>query len=360
MNDKKYWEKQQIALLKAPPETLPKKKLALEQALQAAEKVAKNSEQSYRVSIEKLHAVDKKYYEKLGELMGRLEDLDRKRVNVVKSVCEHYVQLQDDMAKCINEFNAAMKQSFNKIDAEEDIQSFIHGSQSGAVPPPPADFEPYSVHIPDEFGPIRSPFDGKSSMDMPRESTTPAVSATPTIKPPAPSVSIGSSKPAAPVAAAEEPKAAPAAASSSKRVLKRVRVLYDYTPAGGDELTIHEGEICEVSEMNDDGWWYGECNGKAGFFPSNFVADLDTDDAPAAANHAAPAEDPFNSSQSSHGSGSGETCVASFDYEATDANELSFKEGDVIEILSKSENGWWFGQLSGKQGLFPSNYVTPQ
>ena len=38
-------------------------------------------------------------------------------------------------------------------------------------------------------------------------------------------------------------------------------------------------------------------------------------------------------------------------------DELTMKEGDIIVILSK-EGDWWIGELNGKTGQFPSNYVT--
>lgn len=31
--------------------------------------------------------------------------------------------------------------------------------------------------------------------------------------------------------------------------------------------------------------------------------------------------------------------------------------GDIIEFLGEVEEGWWRGQLSGKIGVFPSNFV---
>ena len=31
--------------------------------------------------------------------------------------------------------------------------------------------------------------------------------------------------------------------------------------------------------------------------------------------------------------------------------------GDVIEFLGEVEEGWWRGQLAGKIGVFPSNFV---
>lgn len=31
--------------------------------------------------------------------------------------------------------------------------------------------------------------------------------------------------------------------------------------------------------------------------------------------------------------------------------------GDLLDIHKKEENGWWFGELNGKTGHFPSTYV---
>mmetsp|Transcript_9470 Transcript_9470/g.13046 ORF Transcript_9470/g.13046 Transcript_9470/m.13046 type:complete len:514 (+) Transcript_9470:59-1600(+) len=47
---------------------------------------------------------------------------------------------------------------------------------------------------------------------------------------------------------------------------------------------------------------------------------------------------------------------AVFDYDATEENELSFKEGDILLITRTDDSGWWVGKLDGKVGLFPGNY----
>nr|CAD7461900.1 unnamed protein product [Timema tahoe] len=50
-------------------------------------------------------------------------------------------------------------------------------------------------------------------------------------------------------------------------------------------------------------------------------------------------------------------CKAMFDYTAQDLDEISFKDGDIIEIIKEHEGGWWSGRLRGKEGLLPANYV---
>ncbi|CAG2209744.1 MYO1 [Mytilus edulis] len=50
-------------------------------------------------------------------------------------------------------------------------------------------------------------------------------------------------------------------------------------------------------------------------------------------------------------------CRCLYAYDAQDTDELSFNEGDVIEIVKEDPAGWWTGKRHGKQGLFPANYV---
>ncbi|XP_051969896.1 SH3 domain-containing kinase-binding protein 1 isoform X1 [Xyrauchen texanus] len=54
-----------------------------------------------------------------------------------------------------------------------------------------------------------------------------------------------------------------------------------------------------------------------------------------------------------------EFCKAIFPYEAQNEDELSIKEGEIVTIISKdcADAGWWQGELNGKKGLFPDNFV---
>ncbi|XP_050953990.1 SH3 domain-containing kinase-binding protein 1 isoform X3 [Labeo rohita] len=54
-----------------------------------------------------------------------------------------------------------------------------------------------------------------------------------------------------------------------------------------------------------------------------------------------------------------EFCKVIFPYEAQNEDELSIKEGDIVTIVSKecADAGWWLGELNGKQGVFPDNFV---
>ncbi|GAA6018725.1 hypothetical protein JCM10207_005556 [Rhodosporidiobolus poonsookiae] len=51
---------------------------------------------------------------------------------------------------------------------------------------------------------------------------------------------------------------------------------------------------------------------------------------------------------------------ALYDYQGADASSLSFRQGEILEILSTLESGWWDGVAlsSGTRGWLPSNFVA--
>jgi len=65
---------------------------------------------------------------------------------------------------------------------------------------------------------------------------------------------------------------------------------------------------------------------------------------------------PPSSSSSSNGKAKRKV-KALYDYVGADANELDFFAGDTVTVISEDASGWWTGEVDGRQGLFPSNYV---
>uniref|UniRef100_A0A3Q1IYX9 Osteoclast-stimulating factor 1 n=2 Tax=Anabas testudineus TaxID=64144 RepID=A0A3Q1IYX9_ANATE len=50
-------------------------------------------------------------------------------------------------------------------------------------------------------------------------------------------------------------------------------------------------------------------------------------------------------------------CKALYNFTPQNDDELTLTEGDLLHIYRKEENGWWFGELNGQTGHFPSTYV---
>ncbi|XP_033106346.1 mitogen-activated protein kinase kinase kinase 9-like [Anneissia japonica] len=56
-------------------------------------------------------------------------------------------------------------------------------------------------------------------------------------------------------------------------------------------------------------------------------------------------------------------CTAMYDYDASNDDEISLRQGDLVEIISQDhsvsgDDGWWTGTVKDKVGIFPSNYVS--
>lgn len=130
---------------------------------------------------------------------------------------------------------------------------------------------------------------------------------------------------------------------------KRALVQFDYEKAEGNEIDLIEGEYVTNIEMVDEDWWMGQnSKGESGLFPSNYVELVDDDheeDTPAArvseeqaeAGDTGPsAAEPVHGQESDDhaaaatAASGGHTAIAVYDYEAAEANELSFAEGERI------------------------------
>nr|XP_053627544.1 uncharacterized protein LOC128685083 isoform X1 [Cherax quadricarinatus] len=59
--------------------------------------------------------------------------------------------------------------------------------------------------------------------------------------------------------------------SANSASSQAVKVLYTFQAEAPEDLTIHEGSVVHVLARLNDQWLYGECNGKCGQFPGNFV-----------------------------------------------------------------------------------------
>ncbi|EPT05113.1 hypothetical protein FOMPIDRAFT_1112277 [Fomitopsis schrenkii] len=62
----------------------------------------------------------------------------------------------------------------------------------------------------------------------------------------------------------------------------------------------------------------------------------------------------------SYDDGDGEYVLAMHDYqpEGHNINCLAFRARQIIRVLNRDPSGWWDGEVEGRRGWFPSNYVT--
>eukprot|EP00051_Salpingoeca_urceolata_P013952 m.176761 g.176761 ORF g.176761 m.176761 type:complete len:559 (-) comp17952_c3_seq2:882-2558(-) len=140
-----------------------------------------------------------------------------------------------------------------------------------------------------------------------------------------------------------------------------VRVSFDYAAEKDDELTVKEGDIIENVNQQDGGWWEGDFNGKRGWFPDNFVEVMEEAALPTKAAVAPPpaaaAPTPTPAPAPAASEPAGKKAKVTFDYTAANEDELTLAVGQIVTVLAQEEEGWWDGELDGKRGVFPSNFV---
>ncbi|XP_063238105.1 SH3 domain-containing kinase-binding protein 1-like [Bacillus rossius redtenbacheri] len=168
---------------------------------------------------------------------------------------------------------------------------------------------------------------------------------------------------------------------SKKSLSRRCKVLFSYQPVNDDELLLKVNEIIDIVGEVEEGWWRGKIRNTVGVFPSNFVMELPDETADSSqktrgsSREASESDGDVSASMSSPDSSQlldhdaeapslppkpvKETCRVLFPYAACNEDELTLKEGDVVVLLSRDvpDQGWWKGELRGKVGLFPDNFV---
>ncbi|XP_039549714.1 SH3 domain-containing protein 19 [Pimephales promelas] len=131
----------------------------------------------------------------------------------------------------------------------------------------------------------------------------------------------------------------------------QVQALYDFIPEGPGELTLKAGDVVSNVEQLDSDWYMGTCRNVSGFFPINYVKTLNKPDTSSLASRSEwktkPSPEPVR----------GPRCVARFDFDGEQSDELSFSEGDMIWLKEYVGEEWARGEVNGHVGIFPLNYV---
>ncbi|GAA5807961.1 hypothetical protein MFLAVUS_011464 [Mucor flavus] len=117
------------------------------------------------------------------------------------------------------------------------------------------------------------------------------------------------------------------------------KALYDYEARTEDELSIRQDDVLYVIDKEDQDWWKaelkqvtGEEQGPIGLVPAEYMQEVT----------------PIGRVR------------AEYDYAAQQEEELSFEEGEEMDLLETDDPDWYLVKLAnGQIGLAPSNYVDP-
>ena len=127
---------------------------------------------------------------------------------------------------------------------------------------------------------------------------------------------------------------------------------FRYVSTREDELSLEKGDHLVVIEKEADGWWRGRSGTRIGWFPFNYVEELEDQSSsvtqPAATQQLPPEKSVICS------------VVALYAFNSGNSEELVFQKGEKMEIVDQpaDDPDWWEARKGdGTSGLIPRNYV---
>ncbi|XP_029137666.1 vinexin isoform X9 [Labrus bergylta] len=125
------------------------------------------------------------------------------------------------------------------------------------------------------------------------------------------------------------------------------------------ELSFRKGEVINITRRVDDQWLEGRITGtsRSGIFPASYVQG-------AIPNQSAPHVNSLPHTQVPNSPSSVSTrnpYKAVYNYKPQNSDELELREGDIVQVMEKCDDGWFVGTSERTRafGTFPGNYVAP-
>uniref|UniRef100_A0A3Q4BNB2 Uncharacterized protein n=1 Tax=Mola mola TaxID=94237 RepID=A0A3Q4BNB2_MOLML len=124
-------------------------------------------------------------------------------------------------------------------------------------------------------------------------------------------------------------------------ILDTYRAMADFTKTSKHEINLRVGDLVEIVEKSQNGWWFCQCDSHRGWVPASYLEPLD---GPEEAEEAEP-------------NYAGEHHVTVKAYKAEQGDEISLELGETIEVIHKLLDGWWVIRKGEETGYFPSTFL---
>ncbi|NXX61706.1 NCF1 factor, partial [Scopus umbretta] len=124
-------------------------------------------------------------------------------------------------------------------------------------------------------------------------------------------------------------------------VLQTYRAIADYEKSSTSEMALKAGDMVDVVEKSESGWWFCQLKNKRGWVPAAYLEPMDGPD----------------ESEEQEPNYAGEQYIVQKSYTAVEEDELTLKEGDTIEVIHKLLDGWWVIRKDETTGYYPSMYL---
>jgi hypothetical protein len=339
MEDKTKEELQKAQ--QANSSSVPKVQKKLEETTKKADK----SDTDYSHSVNNLKAVQDRFYDnEMPAILKQMESHENSRLSQTKDVFNKLVNFAENIGPAVSEAVRRINTKANAVDINNDLRAFVTVNKPSGYPPPRVQYAAYDSTI-DQSQYFYVPLGAADKKQPP----TSAVSA-PSTSAPTPTTSGSKSSGALSFLKKKDkpskdkaPKEPKASKGGSKESSTAVTVSAPMNSVK-NETSANRAPTLTFNT------------------PATPPTTNETNSRPVSAQ---PTNTPYipapthQSASSVASSNDGQTRLrALYDYDATEANELSMREGDLLVLLEKDESGWWRGRnADGNEGVFPSNFV---
>ncbi|XP_068062284.1 SH3 and PX domain-containing protein 2B isoform X2 [Anomalospiza imberbis] len=157
-------------------------------------------------------------------------------------------------------------------------------------------------------------------------------------------------------------------ASAEPLVLEQYVVVADYQKQESSEISLCVGQVVDIIEKNESGWWFVSTLEEQGWVPATC---LEAQDGVQDEFSMQPDEVPWRYwSLPRHlgrrrtlgdlytpGWGQEEKYTVIYPYTARDQDEMNLDKGAVVVVIQKNLEGWWKIRYQGQEGWAPASYL---
>ncbi|XP_036280622.1 SH3 and PX domain-containing protein 2B isoform X2 [Pipistrellus kuhlii] len=128
--------------------------------------------------------------------------------------------------------------------------------------------------------------------------------------------------------------------SADPMVLEQYVVVADYQKQESSEISLSVGQVVDIIEKNESGWWFVSTAEEQGWVPATCLEGQDG------------GQDEFSLEPEDE-----EKYSVIYPYTARDQDEMNLERGAVVEVIQKNLEGWWKIRYQGKEGWAPASYL---
>uniref|UniRef100_A0A8C0ZHN6 SH3 and PX domain-containing protein 2B n=1 Tax=Cyanistes caeruleus TaxID=156563 RepID=A0A8C0ZHN6_CYACU len=129
-------------------------------------------------------------------------------------------------------------------------------------------------------------------------------------------------------------------ASAEPLVLEQYVVVADYQKQESSEISLCVGQVVDIIEKNESGWWFVSTLEEQGWVPATCLEAQDG------------VQDEFSMQPEEE-----EKYTVIYPYTARDQDEMNLDKGAVVVVIQKNLEGWWKIRYQGQEGWAPASYL---